>query len=104
MKQKLRTDDEMKSLMQEVILAVHSIVTKGKPLRVPETDNIIDMLFAYFLESSVNSIPESLRADYLKYRMMNLSRIIACGLEDISGFECEDCKNGTHGKTAHFDA
>jgi len=101
---KLKTDDEIKSLMQQTIQAVHSILTKEQPLKVPETDRIMDMLFSYFLESSVKSIPEFLRKDYLKYRMLELSRIVACGLEDIEGFECEDCKNGTHGKTAHFDA
>ncbi len=105
MKKILRTDDEMRALMQEAIQSLHSILTKGEPLKVPETDQIIDMVFCYFLQSSVQSIPENLRGPYLTHRMTGLSRMIACGLEDIKGFdECEDCKNGTHSKTTHFDA
>lgn len=94
----MKTEEQIKELMRKSIGGIIEILQPHK-LRVPETDDIIDMLFCYFISNSVSSIPEDLRKEYLQYRLMGISEKVAYSLEQNNiKIECEDCKNETHEK------
>lgn len=101
---KLRSDEEMADLIQQSIKAVTSVLDKEDNLRLPEADNIVDMVFCFFMRNSIESIPEEKRKNYLKMRLIDISMKIAHSVEDLAGMECPSCKDGTHTKTTHFNA
>ena len=82
---RLRTDDEMQELMKDAIAGVFKVLNAQDNLRVPEADNIIDMIYCYFLNNSCESIPQNRRVDYIKNRMITLSMKLAHATEDIAG-------------------
>ncbi len=94
----MKTEKEMRSLMKECLHTVNTILIKNAPMKVPQTDEIIDIIFCYFIENSVRSLPKKLRKQYVEMRLVELSGKLMTTLEDFFKGECEACKNGTHDK------
>jgi len=100
----IRTEEQMRQMMMDSMEALKGIFEKEGPMRVPQTDDIVNMIFAYFFANSLSSIPAEMRREYLEVRMIELSKVIAVSAEEYMKTECPGCKDGTHSKTTHFNA
>lgn len=98
----IRTPEQMQELMTKSLEALKAILTNQGNMRVPQTDEVIDIIFCYFISNSMSSIPEVLRMEYLEMRMMELSRKVSGSVADL--VECAHCKDSSHSKTTHFNA
>ncbi len=65
----MRTEEEIIALMQKSIEALRDIFNESGKLRIPETDQIVEMIYSYFFHTSISSLPAHLRHEYIKDRI-----------------------------------
>lgn len=99
-----RTEEQIHALQIKSLECLTEILTKDGNILVPQTDQVIDMIFCFFLQNSMESIPKERRMDYLEMRLQELSAKTARTIFGLLDVDCMDCKNGTHAKTIHFNA
>lgn len=88
----MKTQEELADLVEKTVKSVVEIL-KDEGLKIPESDQITDIIFIFFLNSALDSIPENLRMSYLKNRLMTLSCAIHACIEDKDGIKKEDIKS-----------
>lgn len=66
----MKTEQELHELVGESILLLKNLFLNSKdPLRVPETDIIMEAIYCNFFINSITSIPKQLRHAYIENRI-----------------------------------